>query len=154
MRFDRQPRDEGYQWTRRKESAYLNRHKRIAQRIERDYPLFADEFAPAPETNVDAEKARRIRMARESEQRMRDLDARQWRRARAAYFACDPATRGRIMAEWQSWSGPAKVLYFTYVVEKHNGVGEARSRVMRERDAAREARITAILAAQGNLLGP
>ena len=57
MRFDRTIRFEDYIWTRRKELAFLNRHKRIAKKLERDCPLFADQLAPAPETDVDAEKA-------------------------------------------------------------------------------------------------
>ncbi|WP_369679914.1 hypothetical protein [Burkholderia ubonensis] len=112
MRFDRTVRYEDYVWTRRKEQAFLNRHKRVTKKLERDYPLFADQIAPAPETDVDAEKALRIDRARKSEQRMRDLDAGQWRSGRASYFACAPELRARIMAEWQSWPGPAKPLYF------------------------------------------
>lgn len=84
MRFDRTIRYEDYIWTRRKELAFLNRHKRIAKKLERDCPLFADQLAPAPETDVDAEKALRIERARKSEQRMRDHDARVWRSGRAA----------------------------------------------------------------------
>jgi hypothetical protein len=36
-----------------------------------------------------------------------------------------------------------KPLYFTYVVEKHNGVGEVRSRRIREQERAKLARIRA-----------
>ncbi|AOJ10056.1 hypothetical protein [Burkholderia mayonis] len=153
MRFDRKVRYEDYVWTRRKELAFLNRHKRVAQKLERDYPLFADQIAPAPETDVDAEKARRMERARADEQVMRDLDACHWRTGRALYFACDPETRARIMAEWRSWRGPAKPTYFIYVVEKHNGVGEERRRRIREEDAALRARIAQALNAQGDLLG-
>ena len=48
MRFDRRHRIEGDSWTARKEASYLNRHLREAKRIQRDIPLFADQFAPAP----------------------------------------------------------------------------------------------------------
>ncbi|MGY6240159.1 hypothetical protein ACW910_22010 (plasmid) [Burkholderia ambifaria] len=135
MRFDRTVRYEAYIWTPRKEQAFLNRHKRVARKLERDCPLFADQLAPAPETDVEAEKALRIARARKGEQRMRDHDASVWRKGRASYFACDPEVRARIMAEWRVWPGPAKPLYFVYVVEKHNGVGEERTRRMREREA-------------------
>ncbi|WP_425129701.1 hypothetical protein, partial [Burkholderia vietnamiensis] len=137
---------------RRKELAFLNRHKRIAKKLERDCPLFADQLAPAPETDVEAEKARRVERARRSEQVMRDLDARQWRAARASYFACEPEIRARIMAEWGAWRGPAKPLYFIYVVEKHNGVGEERTRRMRERDAEIREAVLPMVNVQGDLL--
>ncbi|PCE30300.1 hypothetical protein [Burkholderia ubonensis] len=153
MRFDRAVRYDEYIWTRRKELAFLGRHKRVARKLERDYPLFADQLAPEPETDVDAEKARRIARARESEQRMRDLDASHWRSGRASYFACDMETRVRIMAEWRTWTGPVKPLYFIYVVEKHNGVGEERTQRMREREAEIRARVLPMLNTQGDLLG-
>ncbi|MGG2041466.1 hypothetical protein [Burkholderia gladioli] len=152
MRFDRKVRFEEYAWTRRKELAFLNRHKRAARKLERDCPLFADQLAPAPETDVDAEKARRMQRAQENEQMMRDLDARHWRSGRASYFACCPEIRSRIMAEWKKWPGPAKATYFIYVVEKHNGVSEERSRRIREEEAARGERISAALPSQGELL--
>jgi len=72
MRFDRAMRYEDYIWTRRKELAFLNRHKRVAPKLERDCPLFSDQLAPAPETDIEAEKALRIARARKGEQRMRD----------------------------------------------------------------------------------
>ncbi|MCA8224938.1 hypothetical protein [Burkholderia multivorans] len=152
MRFDRKVRYEDYFWTRRKELAFLNRHKRVAQKLLRDCPLFADQLVPAPETNIEAEKDRRIKRAREDEQVMRDLDARHWRAGRASYFACDPEIRARIMAEWRSWRGPAKPTYFIYVVEKHNGVGEERRRRIREEDDALRARLARRLCSQGDLL--
>ena len=75
MRFDRQARIEGYVWTARKEASYLKRHEREAKRIQQDIPLFAEQFAPEPSLDVEDEKVRRDRMARRSEQTMRDLDA-------------------------------------------------------------------------------
>ncbi|WP_175657508.1 hypothetical protein [Burkholderia ambifaria] len=153
MRFDRTVRYGDYVWTRRKEQAFLNRHKRVAQKLERECPLFADQLAPAPETDVDAEKALRIDTARQSEQLMRDLDARQWRAGRASYFACEPEIRAQIMAEWRAWRGPATPLYFIYVVEKHNGVGEERTRRMRERDAEIREEVLPMVNVQGDLLG-
>jgi hypothetical protein len=126
MRFERRPRAEGYTWTSRKEAAYLQRHKRVAKRIERDIPLFADQYAPEPETDIDAEKARREKMAINGDQSMRDLEARHWRKGRAAYFACSPEIRARISAEWNRWTGPLRGSYFIYVLEKHTGEAERR----------------------------
>ena len=152
MRFDRTVRYEAYSWTPRKEQAFLNRHKRVARKLERDCPLFADQLTPAPETDVEAEKAQRIARARTGEQRMRDHDASVWRKGRASYFACDPAVRVRIMAEWRVWPGPANPLYFVYVVEKYNGVGDERMRRMREREAEIRAAALPMLNIQGDLL--
>lgn len=60
--------------------------------------------------------------------------------------------RTAILAEWNQWRGPARPLYFTYFVEKHNGVGEERSRRLREEDAAMLARIRARETCQARLL--
>lgn len=126
MRFDRRRRLTGSTWTKRKEAAYLQRHKRVALRIERDVPLFADQYEPQPDTDVEAEKARRDRRATEGEQTMRNLDAKHWRKGRAAYFACEPEMRARITEEWNRWRGPLRATYFIYIVEKHNGEAERR----------------------------
>lgn len=91
-------------------------------------------------------------MLLKSDQQWRDLQARFWRQARSAYFACAPEMRAAILAEWNQWRGPAKPLHFTYVVEKHNGVGEERSRRMREQDAAMLARIRERETSQAALL--
>ncbi|MEM5314164.1 hypothetical protein [Paraburkholderia sp. JHI869] len=143
MRFDREPRAEGYNWTARKEALFLRREAREVEKIARDYPLFVGQFQPRPTLPVDDERRRRERMLLESDQRWRDLQARFWRQARSAYFACSPEMRAAILVEWNEWRGAARPLYFTYVVEKHNGVGEARSRRLREEDAAMLARIRA-----------
>jgi hypothetical protein len=152
MRFDREPRPDGYCWTARKEALYLRRGVREAEKIARDYPLFVDQFEPRPTLPVDEERKRRERMLQESDQRWRDLQARVWRQARSAYFACSPEMRAAIVAEWNQWRGPVKPLYFTYVVEKHNGVGEERSRRIREQDRAMLARIRARETSQVTLL--
>ncbi|MDN7805742.1 hypothetical protein [Burkholderia gladioli] len=153
MRFDRKIRYEEYAWTRRKELAFLNRHKRAARKLERDCPLFADQLALAPETDVDAEKVRRLTRSRETEQVMRDLDARHWRSGRASYFACDLSIRAQIMAEWKNWRGPAKPNYFIYVVEKHNGVAEERARRIRDEEAARRVKMASAFPCQSELPG-
>jgi hypothetical protein len=141
MRFDREPRAEGYNWTARKEALFLRREAREAEKIARDYPLFVGEFRPRPLPPVDEERKRRERMLAESDQRWRDLQARFWRQSRLAYFACKPDVRVAIMAEWNQWRGPARPLYFTYFVEKHNDVGEERTRRLREEEAAMLVRI-------------
>jgi hypothetical protein len=151
MRFDRTPRFEGLTWTARKEAAYLRRHKRAQDRIDRDFPLFAHQFAPAPIDDIDAEKERRQRLAMAGEQRMRDLNAKHWREARAAYFACAQVVRAQIVAEWTSWRGPAKATYFIYIVEKHNGAAEERARQYRVRNAGLRARIEKQLDAESSL---
>ncbi|CAG9255019.1 conserved hypothetical protein [Paraburkholderia unamae] len=152
MRFDREPRPEGYCWTARKEALYLRRGTREVEKIARDYPLFVDQFRPRPTLPVGEERKRRERMLLKSDQQWRDLQARFWRQARSAYFACAPEMRAAIVAEWNQWRGPAKPLYFTYVVEKHNGVGEERSRRMRAQDAAMLARIRERETSQAALL--
>ncbi|MFM0386902.1 hypothetical protein [Paraburkholderia dipogonis] len=108
MRFDRRLRFEPLTWTARKEVAYLGRHKRAQAKIDREYPLFAHQFVPEPLNDVEVEKERRERMALAGEQRMRDLEAKHWREGRAAYFACEPAVRQQIIAEWTGWRGPAR----------------------------------------------
>jgi hypothetical protein len=97
-------------------------------------------------------QARRERLFQEAEQRMRDLYAQQWRCTRREYFACTPDQRARIKEEWERWRGPARPSAFSYVIEKHNGVGEEKSRAFRERERAMNARIDAMLSAQSSLL--
>jgi hypothetical protein len=152
MRFDRRPRSESYNWTARKESAYLQRHKREAKRIERDIPLFADQYAPQPVNDVAEEKARRERMAAEGDQSMRDLQALQWRRARVQYFACSVEVRAIVTDAWRRWRGPAQPGYFVYVLEQHNGVAEQKARQRDAERAALHARIERDLSAQAALL--
>ena len=151
MRFDREPRPEGYRWTARKEAMHLRREAREVAKIARDYPLFVGQFQPPPARPVDEERARRERQLRESDQRWRELMASQWRRVRREYFACTPDMRAAILEEWNRWRGPARPVYFIYVVEKHNGVLEEKSRVHREREAASLARIRAKATAQAGL---
>jgi hypothetical protein len=151
MRFDRYPRAEGYRWTSRMETLHMRRHERAAEKIAHAYPLFADQLAAPAALSVDEEKERRERMFERSEQRMRDLIARQWRDARREYFACPVEVREQITAEWKCWRGPANTVCFSYVIEKHNGVAEEKSRVFRERERAMNARIDAVRSAQSSL---
>jgi hypothetical protein len=152
MRFDRYPKVEGYRWTPRMESLHLGRQARAVAKIAARYPLFSDQIEVPPALSIDAEKERRERLLLQSEQRTRDMFARQWRDCRREYFACSPEVRSQIMGEWNRWRGPAMPIYFSYVIEKHNGVGEEKSRRHREREAAMIARIDAARAAQTTLL--
>lgn len=154
MRFTRQPRYEAYQWTDRKKAAHLKRDARAQARVERDYPLFVEEFKPAPSLSVEDEGARREHLAKQSEQSMRDLSAKHWRAARRAYFACSKEVRAAIRAAWSSWTGPLNAGNFSYVVRKHNGELEQLALQMRQRDAAMRERIYAQFSAQADLLNP
>lgn len=134
------------------EALHLRRQDRAADKLAQAYPLFVDQLEAPRALSVDEEKERRERLYLRSEQRMRDLVARQWREARREYFACPADVRVLIMAEWKGWRGPANTVCFSYVIEKHNGVGEEKSRRHREREAAMLARIDAARAAQTALL--
>ncbi|MEM5440562.1 hypothetical protein [Paraburkholderia diazotrophica] len=134
------------------ETLHLRRQERAADRIAQAYPLFADQIEAPRALSVDEERERRERMFDRSEQRMRDLFARQWRDARREYFACPAEVRELIMGEWKAWRGPANPVCFSYVMEKHNGVGAEKSRVFREREAAMIARIDGARLAQTSLL--
>jgi hypothetical protein len=150
MRFDRQARPEGFSWTARRQALFLRRGERQKEKLQEAYPLFSDQLELPPSCTLEEEQARRERLFIQAEQRMRDLFAQQWRRTRSEYFACTHEQRARIMEDWVRWPGPAKPGAFSYVIEKHNGVGEEKSRV-RERERAMTARIDAILAAQSSL---
>src|SRR5258706_7055356 len=103
MRFDRRSRPEDYRWTARKEVFHVRRQQRDMEKIARAYPLFTDQFVPPPVLPVEEEKTLRERMMLASDQRMRDLLARQWRSARGAYFACSAEVRSRIREKWTRW---------------------------------------------------
>lgn len=154
MRFTRHPRYEAFQWTDRKKAAHLKRDARAQARIERDYPLFVGEFKPAPSLSVEDEGVYRENRAKQSDQSMRDLDAKHWRAARRAYFACSEEVRAAIRAAWSAWTGPLNAGNFSYVVRKHNGELEQLARQMRQRDAALLERIYAQFSAQADLLQP
>lgn len=135
MRFDRHPRFEGITWTERKRLAAERKPQRDRKRLEKAYPLFADQLPVATALPEADEIDLRTRQAHKSEQAMRDLDAKHWRKGRSLYFACSPAMRAAIQAEWRAWRGPANARCFIYIVEKHNGDAEARSALCAARDA-------------------
>ncbi|MFM0756099.1 hypothetical protein [Paraburkholderia strydomiana] len=151
MRFDRQARPEGFSWTSRRQALFLSREQRQKEKLAHAYPLFSEQLELPPVRTLEEEQARRENLFQQAEQRMRDLYAQQWRRTRSEYFACTSEQRARIMQEWARWPGPAKPGAFSYVIEKHNGVGEEKSRVFRERERAMNTRIDAMLAAQSSV---
>jgi hypothetical protein len=152
MRFDRNPRYEGYRWTSRMETLHLRRQVRAAEKISHAYPLFADQIAAPRALSVDEEKERRARMYDRSEQRMRDLFARQWRDARREYFACAVEVRERIMVEWKAWRGPANPVCFRMSWKSTMASLRKSHACFREREAAMIARIDGARLAQTSLL--
>lgn len=83
----------------------------------------------------------RERVAQECDQSMRDLLAKQWRCARAQYFACSVEVRPIVTDEWRRWRSPARPGYFVYVLQKHNGVAEQKARQREAERAALHVRI-------------
>lgn len=134
MRFDRTPRYGPISWTHRKATMAKNKPTREKAKLACKYPLFADQLEVAPALPEQDEILRRQQMADASEKRWRNLTASQWRKGRAEYFACETHVRLQIKAEWLAWRGPANALNFIYIVEKHNGVADARSAAIKERD--------------------
>jgi hypothetical protein len=151
MRFERQARPEGFSWTARRKALFLSREQRQRDKLARAYPLFSDQLELPPARTLDEEHARRERLLMLSDQRMRDLYAKQWRHARREYFACTAEQRARIMEEWVRWPGAARPVSFSYLIEKHNGVGEEKSRIFRKREREMIARIDAARSAQSSL---
>ncbi|EPP9374607.1 hypothetical protein PZF67_006340 [Pseudomonas aeruginosa] len=129
MRFDRHARFEGINFTSRKESAFA----RKLQREQEALPLFAEQIA-SEQRGWDEEKARREAASRQTLQNWRDLQAKHWRKLRAAYYAMDADTRARCREYMKAWRGPCNPVNFIYIVEGFNGVREARNKELRERD--------------------
>lgn len=153
MRFDRRPKFEEYTWTRRKLQAFMQRAARRRQRLERAAPLLATVLHEEPSVapNPDVELAQRQASAAASEQRMRDLDAKHWRQARSAYFACPAELRAVVRRAWLQWRGPATAFYFGYVVSIHDGSREAQLKRLAQEEQALRDRIAAERTAQGQL---
>ncbi len=129
MRFDRSARYEGMNFTPRKQSAFARKLRREQDAL----PLFAAQIA-SEQRNWDEEKIRREENYKASIQRWRDLQAKQWRKLRAAYYAMDTETRIRCRDYMKTWRGPCNPTNFIYIVEGFNGVRETRNRELRERD--------------------
>lgn len=129
MRFDRHVRYEGINFTPRKESAFT----RKLQREQDALPLFSEQIA-SEQRGWDEEKARRVTAARKTLQSWRDLQARHWRKVRAAYYEMDAETRARCREYMGQGRGPCNPVNFIYIVEDFNGTREERNQRLRERD--------------------
>lgn len=148
MRFDRREKIEGFCWTDRKKAAYQRKISKALEKANAAVPLFAGLIAvPAP-LSPEAEEVRRNRLCLDSEQYMRDSEAKGWRKGRQLYFACSPEIKAAIRAEWRNWRGPARPTYFIYVVEKHNGDYERRRQRISEQEAEIRRTVSGKLAAQ------
>lgn len=112
MRFDKTPRHP-FEDTARKRAHVLRK-----QAAERDaYPLFVDHVA-AQQPSVDKVMADRADRWSRSDQRMRDLQALQWRRVRRLFFEQPAGLRQVITCRWKAWCGPARPLYLTHVINQ------------------------------------
>ena len=63
---------------------------------------------------------------------MRDLQAKHWRRVRAAYYALDQATRTRCREYMEQWRGGYTPTNMIYVIEGFSGAREEREKRLRE----------------------
>ncbi len=153
MRFKRMERYERVEWTPRKLAAFLGRETRQRRKVDEAFALLGAALLepPAPVADPDAELAARRALSADSERRMRDLTARQWRHGRAQYQACDPVTHEAIRKAWAAWTGPATPVMFIYVVEQHTGEAKRRRQGYRRADAELRERIRAKTPAQGEM---
>jgi len=133
--------------TERKAQAFARKQSREADAL----PLFAEQVREQ-QHDWDTEVQKRERASRAFVTSQRNLMARFWRKGRAAYFALPVDERAACKAEWDAWRGPLSPTNFIYIVEKHNGVGEARRAKMRAEDRAMNARIEQRLLAQPALV--
>ncbi len=118
MRFQRYGRFT-FEWTDRKAAAAVRRLQR-----ERDaYPLFSDQIAQE-QPSLDVIKARRIEGAAAAEQRMRNLQARQWRSLRADLFTLPARQRAELVRFWNTASYfPGRPVDFGYVLRRYRSGG-------------------------------
>jgi hypothetical protein len=151
MRFERVPRYEPLRWTSRKQALALSRPLRQAERLRKALPLLADQIEAEGVVDVDQEQVERQARLSRIEREQRAFVARVWRASRADYFGASAAVRAAIQAHWRAWRGPVTCLYFRYVVDLHTGALEARTRAMREREAAARDQVLRQLDAQREL---
>lgn len=152
MKFQRVERYERYLWTKRKQAMVLSRPEREAKKLREALPLLADQIEVQHRViDLDAEERMRQERQDSSEKRMRAFYARVWREARADYFAASQDQRDAMRAHWAGWRGPATCLMFRYVVDVHTGALEARTKKMREREAAVREEVRAGMRAQATL---
>ncbi|HGO9799714.1 TPA: hypothetical protein ACLEB8_004904 [Pseudomonas aeruginosa] len=129
MLFKRFERCAPVNFTPRKEAAFARKLKREQDSM----PLFAEQIAQE-QRGWDEEKVNREERWRKSVQRMRDLQAKHWRKVRAAYYALDSETRARCRDYMEQWRGGYTPTNFIYIVEGFSGVREKREQRLRERD--------------------
>ena len=110
-----------FEWTERKAAAAIRRLQR-----ERDaYPLFSDQIAQE-QPSLEVIKARRIQGAAAAENRMRALQAQQWRRLRADFFTLPEGARAELMRFWNAASCfPGRPVDFAYVLRRYRSGGLA-----------------------------
>jgi uncharacterized protein YbdZ (MbtH family) len=148
MRFDRREKPPQFSWTARKLALFRSRAARRKAKLDKDYPLFADQIPIPPALSEADEAARRQADLIRTEQRWRDLMAAHWRHGRRQYFACDVDLREQIRQAWVAWRGPATPGYFIYVVEQHNGKAAERARIAAQE--SRRIRLAVLLDLQRN----
>lgn len=153
MRFERKARWGTFAWTPRKRAAAASHGARVQARQQARYPLIADQFAPPPPFDEDAEARIRTDAHRATEQLHRDFEARVWKESRRDARAATPEQQQAIRKHWQAWRGPATALYFRYVVDLHTGVLERRQQASRTRDRAIAQQVFGTGDAQGSLFG-
>ncbi|HEP8970235.1 TPA: hypothetical protein VDU83_002573 [Pseudomonas aeruginosa] len=129
MLFKRYERHTPVNFTTRKEAAFARKQKREQDSM----PLFADQIAQE-QAGWDDEKQRREERWIKSVQRMRDLQAKHWRRVRAAYYALDQATRTRCRDYMEQWRGGYTPTNMIYVIEGFSGAREEREKRLRDED--------------------
>ncbi|KSQ21712.1 hypothetical protein APB26_32545 [Pseudomonas aeruginosa] len=143
MLFKRYERHTPVNFTQRKAAAFARKQKREQDSM----PLFADQIAQE-QVGWDDEKQRREERWVKSVQRMRDLQAKHWRRVRQAYYALDQVTRARCreyMAQWRGGYTPTNMIY---VIEGFSGAREEREKRLREEDRQLRVQILRQLDAQ------
>lgn len=148
MKFKRETlRHEPLTITNRKVSAFARKQAREASAL----PLFAEQIREQQhDWNTELQRRERANAAFVSSQRA--LCARFWRKARSAYFALPVEARAACKAEWDAWRGGHTPTNCIYVIEKYNGVAEARRAALRAEVAAMNARIKQKTSAQPSLV--
>ncbi|WP_020201350.1 hypothetical protein [Cupriavidus sp. WS] len=146
MRFLRTERYEPLTFSARKQAAFARKQQRERNR----YPLFTEHIAEE-QHSPEEEFERRRRQSEMYEQRLRDFTAGVWRRARALYFAQPEAIRAAIQSKWQSWTGPASAVNFSYWVDELSGERARRCAQADERTTAIRRQVRASMGCQPEL---
>lgn len=142
MRFSKKERYGEIEWSARMLAMAKSKPERLAKKDRERLPLFADQIEAGPAVDIKDQMQRRQHQYDAAEKRMRDLDAKHWRKGRAIYFGATPDQRAQIQEQWNAWRGPLKPGYFIYVAECVTGIYEQRAQACRQRD--RELRMKAL----------